>query len=165
MAAKKTKKRNWAKIKAEYCTTTISIRDLAKKYKIPYSTINTRALKEKWTSQKQEVLRDIDAEVDAKAIQKAKEKEIEKKVKANELHTELYDKGLEIANLIMENYIRDLHEGKKRTGATATNLDYLMSAIQKCQKGQRMSLNIEAEDTGTTEPEVTVINGLDINKI
>ena len=165
MAAKKSKKRNWAKIKAEYCTTTISVTKLAQKYKIPYSTLNQRALREKWTSQKEEVLRDIDAEVDADALQKAKQKEIEKKVKANELHTELYDKGLEIANLILENYKRDLHEGKKRTGATASNLDYLMSAIQKCQKGQRMSLNIESEDTGSTEPEVMIINGLDIDKI
>ena len=40
-----------------------------------------------------------------------------------------------------------------------------MSAITKCQKGQRMSLNIEAEDTGAVEPEVRIIKGLDIDKI
>lgn len=165
MAAKESKKRNWAKVKAEYCTTTISLRNLAKKYNIPYSTVNTRALKEKWSSQKEEILIDINAEVNAKTIQKAKEKEIEKKVKANELHTELYDKGLAVANLILDKYLASLQEGKKRTGATATNLDYLMSAISKCQKGQRMSLNIEAEDTGSVEPEVKIIRGLDIDKI
>ena len=162
---KKQKKRNWAKLKAEYCTTTISIRKLAEKYDIPYSTVNQRVMREKWTAEKQENLIDIDAEVERAAIQNAKEKEIEKKVKANEIHTELYDKGLEIADMILQKWRDDLKEGKKRTGATATNLDYLMSAIQKCQKGQRMSLSLETLDTGDTEPEVTIIEGFDMQKI
>ena len=39
-----------------------------------------------------------------------------------------------------------------------------MSAVAKCQKGQRMSLNIDGE-VGELEPEVTIIKGLDIDKI
>lgn len=162
---KKSKRRNWSKIKAEYCTTDISIRALAKKYSIPYSTMNCRALREKWTSQKQDVVRHIDAEVSEKVLQKAVENEINKKVKANELHTELYDKGLDVANMLLDKYMNDLKEGKKRTGATASNLDYLMGAIQKAQKGQRMSLNIEGNDIIETEPEITIISGIDINNI
>ena len=131
---KKSKKRNWAKLKAEYCTTDISIRAIAKKYGIPYSTVNI-------------------------------EKEIDRKVKANELHNELYDKGLDVANMLLEKYMQDLREGKKRTGATAANLDYLMGAIQKAQKGQRMSLNIDNNDVIDVEPEVRIISGLDTDKI
>ena len=149
---KKSKKRNWAKLKAEYCTTDISIRAIAKKYGIPYSTVNSRAIREKWTSQKEVVVKHIDAEV-------------EEKVKANELHNELYDRGLDVAKMLLEKYMQDLREGKKRTGATAANLDYLMGAIQKAQKGQRMSLNIDNNDVIDVEPEVRIISGLDTDKI
>lgn len=162
---KKSKKRNWAKLKAEYCTTDISIRAIAKKYDIPYSTVNSRAIREKWTSQKEVVVKHIDAEVEEKVLQKAIEKEIDRKVKANEFHNELYDKGLDVANMLLEKYMQDLREGKKRTGATAANLDYLMGAIQKAQKGQRMSLNIDNNDVIDVEPEVRIISGLDTDKI
>ncbi|DAB04752.1 TPA: hypothetical protein CPT89_01085 [Candidatus Gastranaerophilales bacterium HUM_11] len=170
MAAKKRKpkydkKRNWAKLKAEYCTTNISMRELAKKHNVPYSTINSRAMREKWTAQREECLKDIDAEVEAQILEKYKNKEIDRKVKTNELHTELYDKGLDVAARLLDNYMRDLIAGKKRTGATAANLDYLMGAIQKAQKGQRMSLNIDNADVAEVEPEVKIISGIDMNDI
>lgn len=170
MAAKKQtkkydKKRNWAKLKAEYCTTNISMRELAKKYNVPYSTINSRAMREKWTGQREECLKDINAEVEKQVLQKAVKHEIDRKVKTNELHTELYDKGLDVARKLLDNYMCDLLSGKKRTGATAANLDYLMGAIQKAQKGQRMSLNIDNDDVVDVEPDVRIISGLDIDKI
>lgn len=154
-------KYDWIKIKNYYLTHEISLEDLAKKYKVSVSSVNKRCRKEQWVNQKKESCQEIDKRVSEKLT----EKEVDKKVKANELHTELYDKGLAVANLILDRYLASLLEGKKRTGATATNLDYLMSAIAKCQKGQRMSLNIEVDDTGDTEPEVRIISGLDINKI
>lgn len=45
---------DWKKIKAEYLTTEISIRDLAQKYGVHYTTIGRRAAKEEWQTQRQQ---------------------------------------------------------------------------------------------------------------
>jgi len=165
MAAKKigknSTKRNWVKIKAEYCTTEISIRGLAKKYDIPYSTINSRAVKERWIETKNVKLEEIKQEVMQQTIEKYKDREIERKVQANENHTRVYDKGLEVAERLLDRYLEDLRDGKKRTPANAYNLEYLMKAISNIQKGQRVSLDINKDSTTTeTEPEVRIIEGI-----
>lgn len=163
---KKSKKRNWVKLKAEYCTTKISIRGMAKKYGIPYSTVNSRCTKEGWAKDKEEVLREIDQKVEQETIKNAAEKEIDKRVKANEIHTELYDKGLEVAGLLLDKYLTDLKSGKKKTQANAYNLDFIMKAIKNAQSGQRVSLNIDKNnDIITEEPDVVIVEGIDIEKI
>lgn len=45
---------DWAKIRAEYITTGISYRDLAKKYGVNYTTIGKKAAKEDWPTQRQQ---------------------------------------------------------------------------------------------------------------
>lgn len=45
---------DWEKIKAEYLTTEASIRDLAQKYGVHYTTIGKRASKEGWQTQRQQ---------------------------------------------------------------------------------------------------------------
>ena len=45
---------DWAKIKAEYMTTGISYRDLAKKYGVHYTTIGKKASEEDWPTQRQQ---------------------------------------------------------------------------------------------------------------
>lgn len=156
-------KRNWPKIKAEYLTTTISTRQLAKKYKIPYATLARRSAKEKWSTLKADNLIDIDEQATEKMIQRRKESEIEKKVKTNELHTALFDKGLQIADMLLNQYVSALQSGKKKSGATAANLGLIMKALVNAQKGQRISLCL---DSGTVEePEINVIKGLDMEKI
>ena len=154
-------KYDWKKIRNYYIHHNVTLEETAKKFKVSIRTLQTHSSKEKWIDAREKKRE----EIASKSEEIITKKEIDKKVKANELHTELYDKGLAVANLILDNYLASLLSGQKRKGATATNLDYLMSAIQKCQKGQRMSLNIEAEDTGATEPEVMIINGLDIDRI
>lgn len=94
-------------------------------------------------------------------IDKYKDREIERKVQANENHTRVYDKGLEVAERLLDRYLEDLRDGKKRTPANAYNLEYLMKAISNIQKGQRTSLSIDKESTTTeTEPEITIIEGI-----
>ena len=45
-------------------------------------------------------------------------------------------------------------------------MDFLMSAIVKGQKGQRLALNLDNDAAvEDTEPEINVIKGLDIGKI
>ena len=45
---------DWEKIKAEYLTTDISMRDLAQKYGVHYTTIGKKAAKEDWQTQRQQ---------------------------------------------------------------------------------------------------------------
>jgi len=48
-------KYDWATIKAEYISGNISLRDLAAKHGIPFSTIRDRALKEGWAKERESI--------------------------------------------------------------------------------------------------------------
>ena len=124
---------DWIKIKNYYITHEISLKKLAKKFKVGMAALSEHSRKEKWVELKQKK----HDEISKKAEQKITECEINKKVAANTLHTELYDKGLEVINMLLEMYMNDIKEGKKKTKASACNIDYLMSAVAKAQKGQR----------------------------
>jgi predicted S18 family serine protease len=133
---------------------------LAKKYKVSVSSVNKRCRKEGWVKLKEEKAQ----EIDKKVSEKIEKSEVDRKAKTNELHNELYNKGLEVANMLLDEYIKDLKEGKKKTKANAYNLDFIMKAIANAQKGQRLSLNIDKEEQ-TEEKEITIVEGLDIRKI
>lgn len=155
------KKNDWIKIKNYYIHHVISLEELAKKFKVSQSAVNKHCRLEGWVKLKEEKSQEIDKEVS----EKTKKSVVDKKVAANEKHNELYNKGLEVAELLLNQYLAELHEGKKKTKASAYNLDFIMKAIANAQKGQRLSLNIDKEDVGDVEPEVRIINGLDLNKI
>lgn len=155
-------KNDWIKIKNYYIHHEISLEQLAKKYKVSASAVNKHCRLEKWVELKEEKRKEIDKEVS----EKTKQSVIDKKVATNELHNELYSKGLEVANILLDQYLAELKEGKKKTKASAYNLDFIMKAIANAQKGQRLSLNIDKEETITnTEPEIRIIKGLDIESI
>jgi DNA-binding MurR/RpiR family transcriptional regulator len=153
-------KNDWIKIKNYYIHHSISLEDLAKKYKVSASSVNKRCRKEGWVKLKEEKQQ----EIDKKVSEKIEKSEVDRKAKTNELHNELYNKGLEVANMLLDEYIKDLKEGKKKTKANAYNLDFIMKAIANAQKGQRLSLNIDKEEQ-TEEKEITIVEGLDIRKI
>lgn len=154
-------RKDWIKIKNYYITHDISLKEIAKKYKVGMAALSTHCSKENWVELKQKK-RD---EISTKAVQKITKQEVDKKVAANTLHTELYNKGLEVANILLDNYLSDLKNGVKKTKATAYNLDFIMKAIANAQKGQRLSLNIGEEITENNEPVIHVINGVNIEDI
>lgn len=152
---------DWIKIKNYYIHNAISLEELAKKYKVSTSAVNKHCRLEKWVEQKEAKSKEIDAEV----AEKTKKSVVDKKVKANELHNELFDKGLEVAELLLNQYLAELHEGKKKTKASAYNLDFIMKAIANAQKGQRLALSIDKDNTTVEEPEIRIINGIDLKEI
>jgi hypothetical protein len=156
-------RKDWIKIKNYYITHNISLEDLSKKYKVSVSAVNKHCRLENWVKEKDKKKQ----EIDEKVSQEITKKEIDKKVAANELHNELYNKGLEVANLLLDKYLEELKSdtNKKRTLANAYNLDFVMKAIANAQRGQRLSLNIDKEDTNAAEPEINIIEGLNIDKI
>ncbi|MCR5266778.1 MAG: hypothetical protein K6E29_09350 [Cyanobacteria bacterium RUI128] len=156
-------RKDWIKIKNYYLAHEISLEELSKKYKVSTSAVNKHCRLEKWVEQKNAKKQEIDKKVAERVINQ----EIDKKVRANEKHTELYNKGLEVAELLLNTYLEELKSGKKTKKANAYNLDFVMKAIANAQKGQRLSLRID--DSGeletNKEPEVFCIKGLDVDKI
>ena len=155
-------KNDWIKIKNYYLTHEISLKELADKFGKKYYTVKDKCSKEKWGREKAEK----HAEISQKSCQRMTEREINKKVAANTLHSELYDKGLEVAELLLNMYLQELKSGKKTKKATAYNLDFVMKAIAAAQKGQRLALNIDDKDVlKDVEPEIAVIQGISLDKI
>ena len=154
-------RKDWIKIKNYYITHDISLKEIAKKYKVGMAALSTHCSKENWVELKHKK----HDEISTKTEQKITKQEVDKKVAANTLHTELYNKGLEVANILLDNYLSDLKNGVKKTKATAYNLDFIMKAIANAQKGQRLSLNIGEEITENNEPVIHVINGVNIEDI
>ena len=152
---------DWIKLKNYYITHEISLEELSKKYKVSISVVRQHSAKEKWVEQKDKKRIEIEQKVDEKFTEQA----VNRKVAANEVHNELYQKGLEVAKLILDGYLRDLKEGKKKTNANAYNMDFIMKAIANAQKGQRLCLNIGSDDNVDNQPEIKIIKGLDEDKI
>lgn len=170
MAAKKKQKKykraNWSKIETEYTTTEISQTALAEKYGVSLRAVNIHAKRGNWVEKKEKNLQEITQTVS----EETKKAIIDEKVEVNKKHIELYDKALIVADYLLNQYMKDallVEQGKiKRGRATASNIDFLMSAIQKAQKGQRLALNIDKADVADNiEPEIAVIEGIDLKKI
>ena len=159
--AKKKKKYDWVKLKAEYQTTNISLRELAEKHKIPWGTVNSRSNKEKWAKDKVEIQSKIKAEVEQKTISAV----IDEKVEANKRHIELYEEGLDVVAELLAVYKATAQERKKRGNVNPFNLEKIFSCIEKAQKGQRLALNLDNQDESEDEPEMVFVENVDLDKI
>lgn len=152
---------DWIKIKNYYIAHDISLEDLAKKYKISVSSVNKHCQREKWVDLKKDKCKEVDKLVSEKTT----EKMVDRKVAANEKHYEQYSKLSEIIDLTLANYLEDIKSGDENSKALPYNLDYLAKIIKEIQRGQRLCLNIGAEDNADAQPEVHIIKGLDEDKI
>ena len=92
-----------------------------------------------------------------------------KKYEVSQRHIRFYDKTLDILQLILDEYSRELTradieflEMPKNSIAT---LDFLISSICKIQKGQRLALGLDENEFEDTSPQINIIEGLSENKI
>ena len=93
----------------------------------------------------------------------------ENKIKINERHVAFYDKTLSVLEFLLNEFEHDIKyaefeylEIPKNTLAT---LDFLISAIGKVQKGQRLALGLNDEVKLNEEPEINIVEGLNEEKI
>jgi hypothetical protein len=93
----------------------------------------------------------------------------DKKTDINEKHIKFYDKTLSALEFILDEYSRELSrtdadffEMPKNSVAT---LDFLVSAIGKVQKGQRLALGLSEEEYENLEPVINIVEGLSEDKI
>lgn len=152
---------DWIKVRNYYIHHSISLEKLAKKFNISYSATQKRSAKENWADLKSEKAIEIEQEVQART----KEKVVAEKIAVNKRHIDLAEQSLDIVQDLLKLYKQELAEGKKKTKASAYTMDYILSAISKAQKVQRLALNITEEESGNDEPEITIIEGIDTKKI
>ncbi len=93
----------------------------------------------------------------------------DKKQEVNEKHIKLYDKTLNILEFLLNEFSQDIKpaeidflEVPKNTIAT---IDFIISAIGKVQKGQRLALGIDNDLPLNEEPEINIVEGLCKDKI
>ena len=95
------------------------------------------------------------------------EKTIKKNV--NQKHIEFYDKTLEILKFILDEFSRELTradiEFLEMPKNSISTLDFLISAIGKVQKGQRLALGLDDDVKINEEPDINIIEGLKKEKI
>lgn len=103
-------------------------------------------------------------------MKKTKEDDIQKiKKEVNDKHIKFYDKTLSVLEFILDEYSRELTradvdflEMPKNSIAT---IDFLISAIGKVQKGQRLALGLGEDTTENLEPVINIVEGLSEEKI
>lgn len=93
----------------------------------------------------------------------------ENKKDINEKHIKFYDKTLSVLEFMLDEYSKELTRADiefldmpKNSIAT---LDFLISAIGKVQKGQRLALGLDEENYENTEPVINIVEGLSEDKI
>lgn len=100
---------------------------------------------------------------------KQKVDKAQKKQEINNKHIEYYDKTLSILDFILEEYSRELSradiEFLDMPKNAISTLDFLISAITKVQKGQRVALGLDEETFEDTSPQINIIEGLSKAKI
>lgn len=105
-------------------------------------------------------------EIEARATKRLYERIEEEKMAANERHIQLFNDSLEIVTTLLEQYRNELALGKAKPRASAYNMDLIMSAISKAQKGLRVALGMDEDgNLELNQPDVLVIEGLNESKI
>lgn len=92
-----------------------------------------------------------------------------KKQKVNQKHIKFYDKALDILDFILDKYSGELTKANidflDISKNTISTLDFLISAIGKVQKGQRLALGLDEDVYEDTTPQINILEGLSESKI
>ena len=92
-----------------------------------------------------------------------------KKNSVNQKHIDFYDKIFDILGFILDEYSRELTradiEFLEMSKNSIATLDFLISAIGKIQKGQRLALGLDEDEAEDSSPQINIIEGLSEKKI
>lgn len=125
---------------------------------MPYVDVSKKTISEKMS---REGMNQKKREIEANANKRLCERVEEEKIAANERHIELFNDSLEIVKTLLEQYKVELMLGKAKPRASAYNMDLIMSAISKAQKGLRVALGMDEDgNLELKQPDVLVIEGL-----
>lgn len=92
-----------------------------------------------------------------------------RKKEVNEKHIRFYDNILSVLEFILDEFSRELTRADIEFLDMPKNsvavLDFLISAIGKVQKGQRLALGLDEESYENIEPVINIVEGLSEQKI
>ena len=99
-----------------------------------------------------------------------KEKKFTDKLSINNRHVDIYNKSLDGIELILDGIMNDLrfYEGSflDLPKPTISTFDFIISALTKIQKGQRLALGLDNEVVSDEiEPEISIIEGINLAKV
>lgn len=91
-------------------------------------------------------------------------------VPANQRHIKIYDRLLDNVEYLLEGFSKDVASSEfdftDIPKSTISTLDFLVASIVKIQKGHRIALGLDdEEDVKSVEPEISIIQGIDISKV
>jgi hypothetical protein len=158
MEKRKPTAKDWEKIKVLYLKGE-KPKNIVEKFKT--LEITARQITRKFSANK---ITDKKRQIETKTQEILENDIIQEKTEANKRHIALYDEGLDIVEKLLKAYKENALQGKKR-GVNPFNLEKIFSCIEKAQKGQRLALNIDAGEAENDEPEICIIDGLNITKI
>lgn len=145
---------DWAKIRVLYLKS-VPLDDILNE--MPEVDVSKKSISEKMC---REGINKKKREIEARTNKKLYERVEEEKIAANEKHIQLFNESLEIVKTLLEQYRDELSQGKSKPRASAYNMDLIMSAISKAQKGLRVALGMDEEgNLELKQPDVLVIEG------
>ena len=85
-------------------------------------------------------------------------------------HVNLFNTALDSVEILLNNFLAEIKNYNENHLELSKNLiatlDFLISAIGKIQKGQRLALNLDKDiPLQDTEPQINIIEGVDFKKI
>ena len=100
---------------------------------------------------------------------KKNKKETSSHKEVNDKHIKFYDKTLSILEFILDEFSRELTradiEFLEMPKNAISTIDFLISAIGKVQKGQRLALGLDEMSPENMEPVINIVEGLSEEKI
>ena len=151
---------DWAKIRALFLKG-VTLDNILKE--LPEVDVSKKSISEKMC---REGINKKKREIEQRATKRLYERVEEDKIAANENHIKLFNESLEIVRTLLEQYRDELSLGKAKPRASAYNMDLIMSAISKAQKGLRVALGMDEDgNLELKQPDILVIEGFNEKNI
>lgn len=85
-------------------------------------------------------------------------------------HVNMFNTALDSVEILLKNFLNEIKDFQGNPLELSKNLiatlDFLISAIGKIQKGQRLALNLDKNTTiQDNEPQINIIEGIDFDKV
>lgn len=152
--------KDWAKIRVLFLKG-VPLDDILSQ--LPEVDVSKKSISEKMC---REGINKKKREIEEKATKKLYERVEEEKIAANEKHIQLFNESLDLIRTLLEQYKEELSKGKAKPRASAYNMDLIMSAISKAQRGLRVALGMDEDgNLELKQPDVLVIEGFNEKNI
>ena len=143
---------DWEQIKEEYLSRTSTQKELCEKYSISQSQLKYQIKKNGWQRYKKK-------KSHTQKKKKAVKINTKKGVDYNNEHLKMYEDCAKIIRALTKLYL------KSNIEPDAGELQKLVAAIEKIQKGQRVSLGLDKDSNEVELPVINIVENLNKDKL